>query len=80
MGDSTRPDRLKKQSNLDAVTRSRLGPARALEAIAALGGNWQGDTPPGTSRLEVNAAAKAALQALATFEYLAPLLEVCAMS
>ena len=33
--------------------------------------------PPGTNRLDVNAAAKASLQALATFEYLEPLLQVC---
>jgi hypothetical protein len=37
----------------------------------------QGAMPPGTNRLDVNAAAKASLQALATFEYLEPLLQVC---
>jgi hypothetical protein len=37
----------------------------------------QGRMPSGANRLDINAAAKAALQALATFEYLEPLLQVC---
>lgn len=76
LGDSTRPDRLKKQWKLDALTRDRLGNDAALAAIAALGTHWQGAALHGTHRMEVSAAAKAALQSLATFEYLAPLLEV----
>lgn len=78
LGDSTRSDRLKKQFSLDALLRDRVGQGAALEAIRALGSNWHGELPAGDGvrRTDMNAAAKAALQALALFGFLRPLLEV----
>lgn len=43
--------------------------------LRPLTSGWNGDMPPRTNRSQVNAAAKAALQALAAFGYLAPLLQ-----
>lgn len=45
LGDSTRPDRLKKQHNLDSLARAKLGQERAVAAIVALGTSWQARCP-----------------------------------
>ena len=45
LGDSTRPDRLKKQHTLDSLARAKLGQERAVAAIAALGAPWQARCP-----------------------------------
>lgn len=77
LGDSTKSDHVKKQYSLHRLLHARLGQDAALAAARALGAQqWRGRPPAGIGQTALDAAGKAALQSLAVFNFLRPLLEV----